>query len=95
LTPDISNLAELGWYDPVWYVKYKQDEDFQLVHLGCYLGPSFEYGQKLCYKVLNWFGKVLHRSSVYSLTDNNRGSLAVTKKLVALDAEIACLLVRN
>jgi hypothetical protein len=95
LTPDISNLAEFGWYDPVWYVNYKQDEDFKRVHLGRYLGPSFEYGQELCYKVLNWFGKVLHRSSVYSLTDDDKRNPAVTEKLVALDAEIARLLVRN
>jgi hypothetical protein len=50
MTPDISNLAEFGRYDPVWYMNYKQDDSFQRVHLGRYLGPNFDKGKSFATK---------------------------------------------
>jgi hypothetical protein len=89
--PDISNLAEFGWYDPVWYVNYKPDDDAQTVHLGRYLGPSFEFGQELCYKVLNRNACVLLRSSVFSLTDEDRRSAGQQRRQRRVPALAASL----
>jgi hypothetical protein len=86
-------LAEFGWYDPVWYSNYKPDDDAQTVHLGRYLGPSFEFGQELCYKVLNKNACVLHRSSVFALSDEDRRSALVTERLAKLDEGIRSHLV--
>jgi hypothetical protein len=95
VTPDISKLAKFGWYDPVWYVNYKQDDDAQTVHLGRYLGPSFEFGQELCYKVLNKNARVLHWSSVFSLSDEDHHSAVVTERLAKLDEGIRSHLIRT
>ena len=50
-TPDISHLAEFGWYDWVWYIS-PEDEKMERKVLGCYLGPSTDIGDALCACIL-------------------------------------------
>ena len=67
-TPDISPLAEFGWYDWVkWY-----DETANMPHeqekYGRYLGPSRNVGSLMTARILNITGNTVHRSTFRALT---------------------------
>ena len=65
-TPDISHLAEFGWYDYVWYIT-PSNETIQTRHLGRYCGPSHDVGEALCAHILTAKGKLISRTSVFPL----------------------------
>ena len=67
-TPDISHLAEHGWYDFVWY-SIPQDESKQTLKLGRYCGASHDVGEAMCSRVLNENAYLHSKTSVWPLTD--------------------------
>jgi Reverse transcriptase (RNA-dependent DNA polymerase) len=72
-TPDISHIAEFGWYDWCWFIS---PEDVTLLRksLGRYLGPSTDVGDALCSRVLTDKGTIVNRTSVFPLSDEERRS---------------------
>ena len=77
-TPDISEYLTFGWYDWVWYHE-PNDPDRSL--LGRWLGPAHDIGQGLAYYVLNSKGKVVIRSTISPLTNDDTNSAAIQSQL--------------
>jgi hypothetical protein len=44
-TPDISHLAEFGWYDWVWFLSPAEDVRMERRSLGRYVGHSSDIGE--------------------------------------------------
>jgi len=75
-TADISHIADFGFYDWCWFWSPKESsQDRQ--QLGRWIGPSFDVGDVLCFAVLSSNGMVMHRSSVFPLTVEERNSQSV------------------
>jgi hypothetical protein len=71
-TPDISHLAEFGFWDWVWYWVPQPkgpETDMLTKSLGKYIGPEINAGDAMTSRVLAPSGEVVHRSSVAPLTD--------------------------
>ncbi|GKY96005.1 hypothetical protein MPSEU_000561000 [Mayamaea pseudoterrestris] len=86
-TADISHIAEFAWYDWVWYWNPpKLDEDNYL--LGRYLGPSADVGQAMTSKILTDTGAVVHRSSVFPMSDEDLRDDALNAKKEAFNRVI-------
>jgi hypothetical protein len=86
-TADISSIAEFEWYEPVWYWTNNQDDDNY--SLGRYLGPARDIGQAMTAKVLTDSGRVMVRSSVFPLTEEDKRSEGIALRLGNFDAAIA------
>ena len=74
-TPDISEFVDYSWYDWVAYFDpdigtLDQDESPQKEKLGRWLGPSHRVGQAMCFYLLTETGKIISRSSVRRLSDD-------------------------
>ena len=71
-TPDISQFAHLGWYE---WVKFRDQvaafPDAKL-ELGRYLGPSIDVGPAMTCAILKKNGEVVHRSTVRSITPDEK-----------------------
>ena len=78
-TPDISEYLTFKWYDWVWYHE-PNDPDKSLI--GRWLGPAHDIGQGLAYYVLNDKGKVVIRSTVSPLSDNESNSPAIKEQML-------------
>jgi hypothetical protein len=76
---DISHLCEFSWYDPVWYINVT--DPMQNKKLACYLGPSHDVGEAMCFKLLTVKGKVICRTSVIPLTAAERHDMVVKKQV--------------
>ena len=75
-TADISHIAEFGFYGWCWFWSPKEsNQDRQ--QLGRWLGPSFDVGDVLCFAVMNCNGMIVHRSSVFPLSVEERNSEAI------------------
>jgi hypothetical protein len=72
-TADISHVADFGFYDWCWFWSPKESNQTRQ-QLGRWLGPSFDVGDALCFAVLSCNGVVMHRSSVFPLTTEERNS---------------------
>jgi hypothetical protein len=68
-TPDISELFDFGFYQPVLqYMDYPKVKFPQLkTKLGRWLGIATSVGQAMCYYILTVNGTVITRSTVKSL----------------------------
>jgi hypothetical protein len=86
-TPDISHLAEFGWYDWCWYIS---PEDVTLLRksLGRYLGPSTDVGDALCSRILTNKATILNRTSVIPLSDEDKRSESVQKQKEAFELSL-------
>ena len=88
-TPDISHLAEFGWYDWVWYhdpvssSNSSQDDldrhSMQNLKLGRYLGPADNVGGAMCGMVLTEKSQVLDRTTIHPLSPAEKNSEVVQK----------------
>ena len=77
-TPDISEYLTFKWYDWVWYHE-PNDPDKTLI--GRWLGPAHDIGQGLAYYVLTEKGKVVIRSTVSPITDDEFNSSPIKEQL--------------
>ena len=62
-TPDISRIAEFGWYDWIWWHDQAAPFPQPKKTLGRYLGPTRDIGPVLTAKILKINGKTVARSS--------------------------------
>jgi hypothetical protein len=82
-TPDISNLCQFAWYEPVWFID--PTDPLENKKLSRYLGPSHNVGDAMCSKVLNSKGNVLVRSSVFPMLPDDTNSELVKQQISEFD----------
>jgi hypothetical protein len=87
-TPDISEYTDYQWYQTIWYLD--QDASFpeDKRKLAKWLGVAHRVGQALCYYILTSNGKVLVRSSVQALTEEELQATNVQNAIATLDQNI-------
>ncbi len=80
-TSDISNMAEFGIWDWVWFLSpqdtLKNDQGEKDMHrkrLGRYLGPSDGVGEAMSGRVINSRAQRMHRTSIFPLTQEEQNS---------------------
>jgi hypothetical protein len=86
-TPDISEWAEFGWYEPVYQY---QDVPFPQTKrvIARWLGVAHHVGQALCYWILTETGQVLARTSIQKLTHDELRSPATITELAQFDEKV-------
>jgi hypothetical protein len=86
ITPDITELAEFGWYEPVFYY---EDLPFPQPKrsIARWLGIAHRVGQALCYWLLTSTGQVIARTTIQSFTNDEKLSPVIQNELKAFDAE--------
>ena len=89
--PDISHLAEFGWYDYVWYIT-PDKESIQTRHLGRYCGPSHDVGEALCARVLTAKGKLISRTSVFPLKREDQENESVQARKLNYEQSLKTVL---
>jgi hypothetical protein len=87
-TPDISEYTEYAWYDTIWY--YDQEVAFpdDKRKLAKWLGVAHRVGQALCYYMLPERGCVIVRSTVQSLSQDDKQSEIVQRTIQQLNDQI-------
>ena len=89
-TPDISHLAEFGFYDYVWYIspqgKPGVRNDIQRKRLGRYLGPSDSAMEAMCGVVLTEKATWVERTSIFPLSVEDENSESI-KRMKAIYEE--------
>ena len=73
-TPDVAEYMLYDWYQWIWYHDPSNPDEIQL---GRWLGPSLSSGQCLASYILNERGKVITRSTVSCLSEDEKESDAV------------------
>jgi hypothetical protein len=76
-TPDISFLAEFGFYDCVWFLLQTEAK-----WLARFLGPSINVGPAMCGVVLTEKGTTQERTSIWPMSaeDNNNPAVQEAKE---------------
>ena len=90
--PDISRLVEHEWYN---WVKFRDAVPSFLDTnevLGWWFSPSTDIGSEMCYHILKRNGKVVQRTTVRGLTNQEIESEMEKTARAAFDAEIAAKL---
>ena len=91
-TPDISELLDYEWYSPVWYYDGLEGFPLERRKLGRWLGPSHRIGQALCYYIIRGEnGRILSRTTVQPLTDDEMADSATIEQIKEMDE---CILKR-
>jgi hypothetical protein len=88
-TPDISEYVQFDWYQYVWYhdpaVQFPDDPK----KIGRWIGVAHDVGSPMTFWVLPASCRVLARSTVFPLTQDELGNPLVKTKLVDLDLSVA------
>lgn len=88
-TPDISAIAEFGWYQWVlWYDEKATFPDSRNV-LGRYLGPARDIGTAMTAKLLKDNGNYAYRSTYVALTDDQMKQPDMISRMRAFDSKVA------
>jgi hypothetical protein len=71
-TPDISSLTDFDFYEAIWY--YEETIQFPDPKrlMGCWLGEAHNIGQAMCYWVLPRTGIPIVRSTVQTITEDQK-----------------------
>jgi hypothetical protein len=77
-TPDISEYANFGWFDWVWYHDEVSFPEPNLL-MKKWLGVASKVGQAMTYWILTSKGTVIARSSVTHFTDQDRSNETLAK----------------
>jgi hypothetical protein len=87
-TPDISSLLPFDFYEPIWY--YDQMADFPMPKqkIARWLGEAYDFGQSMCYWILPESGVPIVRSTVQSITKEQKATQEVQLELSSLDTSI-------
>ena len=81
-TPDISEWIDFSFYDLVWFHNNaKTDAADDLVQLGYWLGIAHRIGSDLCYWILTKGGKVIARTTVQHVTEEDMGKPDIAKRV--------------
>ena len=88
-TPDISEYAQFEWYQYVWYhdpqVRFPEDPK----KIGRWIGVAHDVGSPMTYWVLPASCRVIARSTVFPLSEDEMADPMVQTKLVELDLAVA------
>ena len=76
-TPNISEYLNFQWYDWVWFTDGTSSDNLRI---GRWCGPSHTCSQGFAYHVLTDKGNMITRSSVFSMTNDEMTSPALTKR---------------
>ncbi len=81
-------MAEFGWYKWVWWFdKHERFPDPRKV-LGRYLGPTRDIGMAMKAKIFKGNGRVVFRSSIIAVTDDEMKDPNVMKDMETFDQTI-------
>ena len=87
-TPDISEYAQFDWYQHVWYhdpaVQFPNDPR----KLGRWIGVAHDVGSPMTFWILPASCKVLARSTVFPLTEDEANDPLIKAKMLELDLAI-------
>ena len=87
-TPDISELLEFEWYQPVWIFDPGPFPE-QCHNIGRWLGIAHRVGQALCFWVLPSSGIPIARTTIQAITKEELNTDVVRAQLKSFDEEIA------
>ena len=87
-TPDISEFAQFGWYDYVWYIDPVAAFPEMRRKLGRLLGVATDIGASMTFNILPLSCKPIARSSVQALSDEEKSHPATQLVMAALDTAI-------
>jgi hypothetical protein len=79
---------DFQWYETVWYLDQDANFSEDKRKLGKWLGVVHDVGQALCFYILPQSGRPIVRSTVESLTQDERSSLPIKQAILALDHAI-------
>ena len=88
-TAGISHICEFAWYDWVMFRDNVPTFPDDKLILGHYLGPAIDVGSALTAKILKANGRVVFRSTLRHLTDDERACPVQTANRKAFDDSIA------
>ena len=81
-TPDISEWLDFAFFDVVWYHdNSKGDTTDEQPHLGHWLGIAHRIGSDLCYWVLTKAGKVIARTTVQHVTQQDMDDSGIRERI--------------
>ena len=87
-TPDISYLAELGWYDWCWRIDKHSKTSMNVKMLGRYCGPSMTVGEPLCAAILKPTARYQHTTSYFPLSAEDYNSEAIQAQMKAFTEKL-------
>ena len=87
-TPDISEYLDFDFYDPVWYLHETGEEP----QIGRWLGIAHRTGGAMCYFVLTQTARVLQRTSVQHVTEEDLKNPVQKKRLETFDETVHALM---
>jgi len=86
-TPDISELIEFEWFQPIWYFK-PCEFPHQNKLVAHWIGIANHVGQALCYWILPKSGIPIARMTIQEITKEELDTKVVRKKVNELDLSI-------
>ncbi len=78
-TPDISEWTDFSFYDICWFWNHPDHDDNP--HIGRWLGVAHEVGSAMCYWILTRTGKVVSRTTVQHLTDEDVAQEGIQQRI--------------
>ena len=87
-TPDISEFAQFGWYEYVWYIDPVAAFPEMRRKLGRFIGVATDTGAAMTFSILPLSCKPIARSSVQALTDEEKTQPAIQLLMAAFDTSI-------
>ena len=87
-TPDISEYAQFDWYQTVWYLDPAVQFPNDARKLGKWIGVAHDVGSPMTFWVLPASCKVLARSTVTPLTEDEMADPIVKARILELDLAI-------
>ncbi len=79
-TPDISEYIEFAFYDWVWYWDDSSTFPQERKLLGRWLGVAHKVGQGMCYYILNENAKIITRTTVSTIADDEQPTQELKEK---------------
>lgn len=87
-TPDISEWAQFDWYEYVWYIDPASKWPTEKRKLGRWIGVASDVGAAMTFWILPKSCKPIARSSVQSMTKDERDNPAIQLVMAELDLAI-------
>ena len=87
-TPDISEYAQFDWYQCVWYIDPAVQFPEDSRKLGRWVGVAHDVGSPMTFWVLPQSCKILARSTVVPLNDDELSDPIIKARIVELDLSI-------
>ena len=87
-TPDISEYAQFDWYQLVWYIDPAVPFPEDARKLGRWIGVAHDVGSPMTFWVLPKSCKVVARSTVTPLTEDELGDPIVQGRIAELDLSV-------